>query len=146
MLYKAEKDVEVEASPEAFFDVIWEFEEYPKFITGIAATRILSRDEKNVHVEVTARLMGIPFRYELGCERDGSRKIWWKRVAGAFARAEGAWTLVEQRNGRVKIHYENAVDPGVPAPGFIIKYVLETSLPRLLAEVRARVEARASRR
>ena len=140
MLYRAQREVEVRAQPDAFFDVVWAFEHYPEFVTGVAATKVLSRDPKDAHVEFTARLMGVPFRYELALERQGS-KVVWQRVAGAFARAEGAWTLVERNGDLSRFRYENAVDPGIPAPGFIVKYVLNTSLPTLLDEFKKRVES-----
>jgi ribosome-associated toxin RatA of RatAB toxin-antitoxin module len=140
MLYRAQREVEVQTTPEAFFDLVWAFERYPEFVTGVAATKVLSREGKDAHVEFTARLMGVPFRYELAMEREASR-VHWQRVAGAFARAEGAWTLVERNGDRCRFRYENAVDPGMPAPGFIVKYVLETSLPKLLDEFKKRAES-----
>ena len=139
MLHRAEKEVEVAASPQTFFDVVWEFERYPEFVTGVAATRVRSRDDQQCVVEVTAKLMGIPFRYELACIRE-EKKIHWRRAGGAFKDAQGAWTLIEERLSTCVFRYENAVDPGLPVPGFILRYVLETSLPRLLSEFRARVE------
>jgi ribosome-associated toxin RatA of RatAB toxin-antitoxin module len=141
VLYRAQREVEVRTTPEEFFDLVWQFERYPEFVTGIAATKVLSRDPKDAHVEFTARLMGVPFRYELAVERLDSQVVW-QRVAGAFERAEGAWTLVERSGDRCRFRYENAVDPGIPAPGFIVKYVLNTSLPKLLEEFRIRAESR----
>lgn len=141
MLYRAHREVEVRTTPEAFFDLVWAFERYPEFVTGVAATKVLSRDAKDAHVEFTARLMGVPFRYELAIEREASR-IHWKRVAGAFAEAQGSWELVERSGDRCRFRYENAVDPGMPAPGFIVQYVLSTSLPKLLDEFRSRAESR----
>jgi ribosome-associated toxin RatA of RatAB toxin-antitoxin module len=139
-LYHAEREVEVEASPEVFFDLVWDFEHYPSFISGVAAAKVLSRDAGRCHVEITAKLMGIPFRYELAIEREDNKVVRWHRVAGAFARAEGAWTLLARDGGRTRFRYENAVDPGMPAPGFIVQYVLESALPKLMKEFRAEAE------
>jgi ribosome-associated toxin RatA of RatAB toxin-antitoxin module len=146
MLYHVEREVELPAPPGVVFDVVWGFERYPRFVTGVAAVNVLSREASEIHIEITAKLMGIPFRYELACTRDGDRVVRWQRVAGAFARAEGAWTLLGTHDGRARVRYENAVDPGIPAPGFIVKYVLDTSLPRLLTEFRAEVATRAQER
>jgi ribosome-associated toxin RatA of RatAB toxin-antitoxin module len=140
MLYHAEREVEVEASPEVFFDLIWDFEHYPDFVSGIAATKVLSRDSQKCHVEFTAKLMGIPFRYQLEVVREDERTVRWHRVAGAFARAEGAWTYLARNGPLARFRYENAVDPGMPAPGFIVQYVLESALPKLMKEFRAEAE------
>jgi coenzyme Q-binding protein COQ10 len=145
-LYHAEREVEVAAPAEVFFDLVWDFEHYPSFVSGIAATKVLSRDAKNTHVEITAKLMGIPFRYELAIEREDNRQVRWHRVAGAFARAEGSWTLLGADGKTSRLRYENAVDPGMPAPGFIVKYVLESALPKLMKEFRAEAELLARER
>jgi ribosome-associated toxin RatA of RatAB toxin-antitoxin module len=140
MLHRAEREIRVATSPKSFLDVVWAFDRYPEFVTGIAAVRVLSREALDCHVEITAKLMGIPFRYELACVREENR-VHWKRVAGAFRDAQGAWTLLEEQPDSCVFRYENAVDPGIPVPGFILRYVLETSLPRLLSEFRARIES-----
>src|SRR5438105_3295376 len=146
MLYHAEREIEVLATPSLFFDLVWDFERYPEFVSDVAGVRVLSREPGEVHVEITARLLWIPFRYELAVSREDDRAVRWQRVAGAFARAEGAWTLVEAREGRSRIRYENAVDPGIPAPGFVVQHVLEQSLPKLMKEFRARAETLARER
>ncbi len=144
-LYHAERELEVEASAEVFFDLVWDFEHYPDFVSGVAACKILSRDAKSAQVETTAKLMGIPFRYVLGVERDETA-VRWKRVSGAFARAEGAWILLGKDGTRTRFRYENAVDPGMPAPGFIVKFVLESALPKLMKEFREEAEMLARER
>jgi ribosome-associated toxin RatA of RatAB toxin-antitoxin module len=146
MLYHAEREVEVEASPEVFFDLVWDFERYPRFVSGVAAIQVLSREPNDIHIEITAKLMGIPFRYELACTREDSKSVRWQRVAGAFARAEGAWTYLGHHEGRSRFRYENAVDPGMPAPGFIVQYVLDSALPKLMREFRTQAEALARER
>src|SRR5580693_2618838 len=108
MLYHAEREVEVEASPEVFFDLVWDFEHYPSFVSGIAAVKVLSRNRKDCHVEITAKLMGIPFRYELAIEREENKVVRWQRVAGAFARAQGSWTLLAENGKHARFRYENA--------------------------------------
>jgi ribosome-associated toxin RatA of RatAB toxin-antitoxin module len=145
-LYHAEREFEIEVSPEVFFDLVWDFEHYPSFVTGIAAARVLARDSRSCRVEITAKLMGIPFRYELAIEREENTAVRWHRVAGAFARAEGAWTLLAQNGKLARFRYENAVDPGMPAPGFIVQYVLESALPKLMKEFRAEAELLARER
>jgi ribosome-associated toxin RatA of RatAB toxin-antitoxin module len=146
VLYHAEREVEVEASPEVFFDLVWDFEHYPSFVSGIAAIRVLARNATDCHIEITAKLMGIPFRYELAIERDENRTVRWHRVAGAFAKAQGSWTLLGRDGKRSRLRYENAVDPGMPAPGFVVQYVLESALPKLMKEFRAEAELLARER
>lgn len=145
-LYHAEREVEVEASPEVFFDLVWDFEHYPDFVSGVSAAKVLSRSGEKCHVEITAKLVGIPFRYLLAIEREDNKAVRWHRVAGAFARAEGSWTLLAQEGRRARFRYENAVDPGMPAPGFIVQYVLESALPKLMTEFRAEAELLARER
>jgi ribosome-associated toxin RatA of RatAB toxin-antitoxin module len=145
VLYQAEKEVDVQAPPEVFLDLVWDFERYPSFVTGISATRMLRKDARTSQVEVTAKLMGIPFRYVLDCVREENR-VRWARTSGAFSLAEGSWTLVKEQDGRFRYRYENTVDPGVPVPGFIIQYVLDTSLPKLVQEFRAEAESMARAR
>ncbi len=145
MLYQAEREVEVQAPPDVFLDLVWDFARYPSFVTGIAATKTLEELERTKRVEVTAKLMGIPFRYVLDCVREDAR-VRWARISGAFSIAEGSWTLVAQNDGKARFRYENAVDPGVPVPGFIIQYVLDTSLPKLLQEFKAESESLARAR
>jgi coenzyme Q-binding protein COQ10 len=145
MLYHAEREVEVEVPPEVFFDLVWDFENYPSFVSGIAAAKVLSRDAKKSQVEFTAKLMGIPFRYQLAVEREDGT-VRWHRVSGAFKQAQGAWTLLGFDGHKARFRYENAVDPGMPAPGFIVQYVLESALPKLMKEFRAEAELLARER
>ena len=39
-LYHAEREVEIEVSPEVFFDLVWDFEHYPSFVSGVAAAKV----------------------------------------------------------------------------------------------------------
>lgn len=144
-LYHAEREVEVDAPAEVFFDLVWDFEHYPDFVSGVGACKILARDQRTAQVETTAKLMGIPFRYILAVERD-TNVIRWHRVSGAFARAEGSWTLLGHDGKRARFRYENAVDPGMPAPGFIVKFVMESALPKLMKEFRDEAEMLARER
>lgn len=151
MLHSAKRDLEIRSDAHTFFEVIWDFERYPEFITGIDAVRLLERPSANgtgprILARFDASLLGVPFSYVVECERDGDRRVHWKRTAGSFRAARGSWTLVESGKGKIRVHYENAVDPGFGVPAFAVKWVHERTLPLLLDEIRARVESRARSR
>jgi ribosome-associated toxin RatA of RatAB toxin-antitoxin module len=151
VLYEASAEVVVKTSARVFFDVVWDFGRYPEFVSGIQSTEVmkmktLGDESSRALVRVDAGIFGLTFRYVLDCRREAERRITWKRTTGAFSEAFGSWTLVgEQPDGSILARYENAVDPGFPAPAFAVRWIMERQLPTLLAEMRTRAESRVER-
>lgn len=150
MLYEASAEVVVRASAREFLAVVWDFARYGEFITGINGTEVMplkpqESESERVLVRVDAGIFGLGFSYVLDCRRDGDRRVWWKRTSGSFNDAFGSWTIVEENAEGVRARYDNAVDPGFPVPAFAVRFILDRQLPKLLDEMKTRVESRAGR-
>ena len=64
------------------------------------------------------------------------------RVSGPISHMEGSWWLLPQPNGRILLVYELALDPGLPVPRFLVRATMKRDLPKIVAAVRERAEAR----
>ncbi|MGE0709963.1 MAG: type II toxin-antitoxin system RatA family toxin [Planctomycetota bacterium] len=133
-MYSATREFEApEVDPQRLLDVVYDVEDYPQFVRGVRAVAIQNRGPASLLADFTAGVGGMEFVYTLFVERD-PEEVRWRRVAGSFRASEGAMTHL----GEARFRYRNAMDPGFAVPGFAVRFVLESSLPRLIREFRQR--------
>lgn len=139
-MYKAAREFSDDVPPEVFLDVVWDFAAYPEFIHGVERVEILSDGEREQEIRVWAGIRTMSFQYDLACERL-PEEVRWRRVRGAFKDAAGRMAYL----GEGRYRYENALDLGFAVPGFAVRFVLKSSLPRLIRSFRDRAQERLAR-
>ncbi len=133
-MYNAVREfTEDEATPQQMLDAVWNVTSYPEFVKGVRAVEILQDNGKLLRARFTAGVAGMDFDYVLECERNDT-EVRWKRVSGSFRDAAGCMRHL----GGNSYRYENAMDPGFAVPQFMVRFILESTLPRLIREFRER--------
>lgn len=136
-------------SPQAVYQVVTEFEGYPRVFKEIAAARVLEREGPRVRVEFRVPMM-VPVRYvlDLVCQ-EAALSVDWTFVEGdVVTNNQGGWRF-SALGPDTKVDYHVSLAVKAPVPGFVLKKITDglvsASLPGMFraleAEVRRRLTA-----
>ena len=138
------------ATPREVYDVVVDFESYPRLFRELKAVRVLERQPPRVRVEFRADIV-LPVRYVLDVVCDAAAlAVDWTFVEGqVVAGSTGSWRFVVEPAG-VKVVYRVAMTIKAPLPAFVVRKasdaLVAASIPGMFAaidrEVRSRREAR----
>jgi coenzyme Q-binding protein COQ10 len=139
---KARQSIEVDVSPERFFEVVRDYARYPEFLPEVKAVSVGPRTGNSVEVtyRLDARIKLIEFTL-LHVETAPSR-IEWRLVRGdVMTRDEGRWTLDPSPSGGTTATYAIELELLRRVPRGLEKALAEQGLPAMLANFKARAEA-----
>ncbi|MBI2566400.1 MAG: SRPBCC family protein [Candidatus Schekmanbacteria bacterium] len=129
------------ALPHEVYQVVADFDRYPEFMSDHQAAQIIARSDRIVEVRFTIVIVKA-FDFEVVHTMDPGRSIDWVHRKGPFKHCEGGWHFAPSADGlETDVRYRIAVDPGFFIPGFIVKSLIEGTLPRTLNTFKGRVEA-----
>jgi len=138
------------ASPRDLYEIVTDFEAYPRLFPELKAVRILERRGAVVRVEFRAEVvLAVRYVLDLTCDSE-ALTVDWTFVEGEIVTdSVGAWRFTEVPDG-TKIDYRVAMAIKAPLPGFIIRRatdaLVSASIPGMFAsldrEARRRREAR----
>jgi hypothetical protein len=137
--------VEVDAPPQAIWDVLRACDVAPEYVPNVLRCRSLEEVDDGrgeVFVQTIKPIFFLPtFEHVFRLDYTPYSRIDVSRVSGPIAHMQGTWWLLPQDNGRILLVYELALDPGMPIPRFMVRATLKRDLPQVLAAVRDRAEA-----
>lgn len=142
-----EQCVIVEASQQACFDVITDFASYPRWNSALSSARIEQESRglaKKVAFELNARIKTI--RYVLEYQYKKPRELTWKSVEGDVNSITGSYRFEKLDANRTKATCRQEIDLGFWLPGPIRRIAENSALKQAVAEFKAEVENRASRK
>jgi len=142
---EAQESIDVDVSPEAFFEVITDFNEYRRFLTEVSDCRILNQDGNTYEVDYTIHVIK-RIEYKLIFEAEPHSKITWRLGAPGKLMKEnsGDWTLEPLDGGqRTRATYRLNVVPGVFVPKVVTQKLVTLTLPSLLQQFKKEAEMRA---
>jgi len=136
-------EIEIDAEASRVFDVLCAFEAYPSWARSIREATVLEEDEKGRATKVEFHVAPGPLtqmRYILHYTYpDGA--IAWDYVEGDLRDICGSYAL-EDLDGRTKVTYNLAIDPGkLPLPGFVKARAAREITRVALKELKKHVEA-----
>lgn len=137
----------INAPIEVCYEVICDFEQYPKWQKAISTARIVKRDKKGraQHVEYTINLLFRKIRYVLDYTYDDKNKaLEWGYVEGDLKDVRGKAELKSRGPKETEVVYSLAVEPGIAVPKKVLGYLTDKALGAGLNEFRNRVEKVAS--
>src|SRR5918995_1720771 len=109
----------IDASPQACFDVLTDFEALPTWQGAVRSVRVLERDDAGrgrvVEFEVDARVKRV--RYRLRQVYDAPVRIGSEYLGGDFRDFAGEWRFVALDDGRTRAELDLRIDPGRFVPG-----------------------------
>ena len=136
----------INAPPQAIWDVLTACQIAPEYVPNVTSCRsleVLDGGRAELFVQTVKPAFFLPsFEHVFRLDYEPYRRIGVHRVSGPIALMEGSWWLLPEADGAILLVYELALDPGIPVPRFFVRATLKRDLPRLVAAIRQRAEAR----
>jgi ribosome-associated toxin RatA of RatAB toxin-antitoxin module len=127
------------AAPREVYDVVVDFEAYPRLFPELTSVRILERTPALLRVEFRASVV-IPVRYVLNvrCDADALTVDWTYVEGEVVVDSTGGWRFHADPAG-TKVDYRAAMTIKAPLPGFIVRKatdaLVSASLPGMFAAI-----------
>ena len=140
---RAERQIVIEAEPQACFDALVEYETFPDWQRAVKSVEVLSRDRdgrgKEVAFEIDAKLRGV--NYTLDYSYEEPHLVSWRYVEGDVKDVEGELVLEDQGDGTTLATYALRLDPGVWLPGKLQDMLSEQVMQGAVEDLKRRVES-----
>ncbi len=140
--YGACRSVEIDASPQACFAALTDYERLPEWQGAVKEARVLERDElgRGTRVEylVDAKLKTV--RYTLRQVYDEPHRLESEYLGGDFRDFSGEWRFLE-REGGTRAELDLAIDPGRFVPGPVRSAISDAVMRRALKDLKSHVES-----
>ena len=137
MSYGECRSEEIDASPQACFDVLTDFEELPSWQGAVKSVRVLERDAQGrgqvVEFEVDAWVKRV--KYRLRQVYDEPARIGSEYLGGDFRDFAGEWRFVDLGHGRTRAELDLRIDPGRFVPGPVRAAIADAVMRRSLADL-----------
>lgn len=138
----AERQIEIEASPQECFDALLEYESFPDWQRAVKATEVLSRHKdgkaKEVEFEIDAKVKTIHYTLEYSYEEP--HMVTWRYVEGDVKDVDGELILEDRGDGTTLATYALRIDPGVWMPGRLANLLNEQVMQGVMDDLKRRVE------
>ncbi len=133
----------INAAPQAVMAVIIDFEDYPSWVQGMKAVRVVSSDAEGRAAQVHFELEAAPIKdaYTLEYDYAGPNTLRWSLVEGRMLRAmEGSYELAASGSG-TQVTYKLAVDVAIPMIGMLRRKAEKVIIDTALKGLKKRVES-----
>lgn len=137
--------VKIAAPPESVWNVLTACEVSPEYVPNIVSCRSLEKldgGRAELFVQTVKAVFFLPtFEHVFRLDYEPYRRIDVTRVSGPIERLDGVWWLIPEDHEHTLLVYEQALDPGMPVPRFMVRATLRRDLPRVLEAVRERAQS-----
>lgn len=140
----AEETRIIDAPPRAVFEVITDFEAYPRIFPEFREVEVLEDEGEEAVVRFRAHF-GIDLDYTLRIKRSFPA-VSWTLVEGDLKDSQGSWSLVAEGEGTTRVTYRLAAAVGFYVPRFVSDRLVAASLPPTLDKLAAEVARRLRKR
>ena len=141
-LYGEAREADIDATPEACYAALIDFERVPEWQGSVRSARVLERDEAGrgsvVEFEVDAKVRTV--RYRIRQIHEPPHRLASEYLGGDFRAFGGVWRFEALPGGRTRAHLELAIDPGRFVPKPVRALISEAVMARALADLKAHVE------
>jgi ribosome-associated toxin RatA of RatAB toxin-antitoxin module len=134
------------ASPKELYDVVTDYEAYPRFFKDFTRCVVHEKDGDTWTVEFFVKVIK-EVTYTLKIVHEPEQlKTRWSFIRGSLvSQSIGAWTFTET-DGGAKIDYEAEIEVNAPIPGFIKRRIQDAILNKSIATMFDQLEKEARRR
>jgi ribosome-associated toxin RatA of RatAB toxin-antitoxin module len=140
--YRDCRTAEIDASPQACFDALTDYERLPEWQGAVKRAQILERDDEGrgaiVAYEVDARFKTV--RYRLRQVYDEPRRLASEYLGGDFRDFAGEWRFEPRDDGGTHAELELRIDPGRFVPGPLRSAIADAVMRRALRDLKRHVE------
>jgi len=142
---RAEREIEIDASPQECFDALLAFETWPDWQPALSTAVVHERDAegRGSLVEFTADAVVRKIRYTARYDYDAPRRMAWELVHGDVKSGGGEF-LLEPLEGGARTHasYRLGTDLGFYVPGPLMRKGTERLMGGVVRGLKDRVESR----
>ena len=137
----AEHSIEVDVTPEQFWEVISDYPRLPEFIPEIDAIEVERWDGKVAVVHYTTQMVK-SIHYTLELTHHSKRDVRFRMVKSDMIKdIQGYWRLEDLPGGRTRATYHIELSVGRWVPRRLLDKVQQRSLPKMLRRFKDRAEA-----
>ncbi len=140
----AERQEILDLPLESIYRVICDFEKYPEFVSGMKATRIVEKiddSQKKVFfdIDMVKRVQyTVKIRESLAADKQ-TAQVDWSLVESDFLKvSNGLWVLKSLGPQKTEVKYRLEVEFNFSVPGFMLKGLIATSMPKAIEEFKNR--------
>ena len=137
-MYGECRSEDIDASPQACFDALTDFEALPDWQGAVKSVRVLERDgagrARIVEFEVDAKVKRV--RYRLRQVYDEPTRIGSEYLGGDFRDFTGEWRFTDLGDGRTRAELDLRIDPGRFVPGPVRAAIADAVMRRSLADLK----------
>ena len=139
---RAERQIEIEATPQECFDALVQYETFPEWQRAVKGAEVLSRHKdgkgKVVEFEIDAKVKIV--RYTLDYSYEEPRLVSWSYVEGDVKDVDGEFVLEDRGDGTTLATYALRLDPGVWMPGRVADLLNDRVMQGVMEDLKLRVE------
>lgn len=141
-VYEATQTVDVDAPPQACFDVLTDYASMPEWQSRVVEAKVLSTDAdgRGAEVEYAIDVKLRTVRYRLAHTYQEPSSIGSEYLGGDFREFAGDYHFDAQGDG-TKVTFHLRIDPGLRVPGRVAKMLNEAVMGRALQDLKRRVES-----
>lgn len=130
------KEFRMSVPAEKLAATVLDFENYPEFVDEVVGARTVSRTGEKLAVEFDLNVIK-RFRYVLAFdvaqEKSGARRIGWRLLeSDLFKENRGEWLIEPEGAEAAKVRYTVEIAAKVPLPGWVLRKLTETNLPKMM--------------
>ncbi len=123
----------MDCSLESLWDVIIDYESYPKFVEGAQKITVLERKGNKAKVQYELDMLGKKIIYVILTEEVPMKSVKWSKIEGDFFKSiEGSWALKPLGDDQVEATYTLSVGFPLLVPKTIVNMLVGTQLPTML--------------
>lgn len=138
---EVQESIEINASPEECYKVIWDFAKYPEFLDSVDATKVKKKKGNTCEVEFSVSVIKT-VNYTVKAKGVPGESVEWQLVAGDFFKKnDGHWDLEELEDGVTLATYTLDVDMRMFVPKTVTKMLIGSNLPGMLQAFKERIES-----
>lgn len=141
------QSIEIDAEPEACFEVAADVAFYPEWATGVRSTEVLETDAEGrvARANFVVDAMVKEIAYTLVYSYSYPGEISWRAEPGPdLTDLEGSYSFNRLADGRTEVVYALRADPSFTIPGFMKRQVEKQIVGTALRGLRQRVKELAS--
>ena len=134
-----QQTIDIGVSPEAFFDVITDYERYPQILEEMEDAKVLSRTGNTAEVRFSVNLFK-RVSYTLTLVENKPQSVSWSLKEGPFKISNGRWDLRPTGAGHTRAEYTVEVEVAAFVPKSVSNRIVGKTVPKLLASFKAHAE------
>ena len=111
------------------YETIIDYNQYPQYIEGVNAIKILEQNEAGAKIECALNIFK-PFKYIINTKQEKPNRISWTLDSSdIFKKNDGEWKLKDLGSGKTEVTYSLDLDFKLLTPSSILSSVTDKNLP-----------------